>query len=196
MIINIYHIVISLTVADNDSDSAHSEYLPTKTSPPKKRGRGRPRKHPGGYKSTGRPRGRPPSLKKNKKDPIDREEIEGEFPCSSCSEVFSKLSLLEKHAKSHEGMKVHTCKVCNKEFARFNHLKRHMTSHSVVRPFSCDVCSKRFSRRDHLQQHVRLHDKKQEYQCEVCCKMFHRADQLAKHKVSKHNIGEKVRPIL
>ncbi|XP_063913412.1 zinc finger protein 98-like [Zophobas morio] len=179
-------------VADNDSDSAHSEYLPTKTSPPKKRGRGRPRKHPGGYKSTGRPRGRPPSLKKNKKEPIDREEIEGEFPCSSCSEVFSKLSLLEKHAKSHEGMKVHTCKVCNKEFARFNHLKRHMTSHSVVRPFSCDVCSKRFSRRDHLQQHVRLHDKKQEYQCEVCCKMFHRADQLAKHKVSKHNIGEKI----
>jgi uncharacterized Zn-finger protein len=102
------------------------------------------------------------------------------------------MSLLEKHTKSHEGAKVHTCKVCSKEFSRFNHLKRHMTSHSVVRPFSCDVCAKKFSRRDHLQQHVRLHDKKQEYQCDICLKTFNRADQLAKHKVSKHNVGEKV----
>jgi KRAB domain-containing zinc finger protein len=182
---------VAIEAADNDSDSVHSEYLPTKVNPPRgKRSRGRPRKHGSSYKATGRPRGRPPGVKKERRDPVEKEE-EGEFACPSCSDVFPKMSLLEKHTKSHEGAKVHTCKVCSKEFSRFNHLKRHMTSHSVVRPFSCDVCAKKFSRRDHLQQHVRLHDKKQEYQCDICLKTFNRADQLAKHKVSKHNVGEK-----
>ncbi|RZC34951.1 zinc finger and SCAN domain-containing protein 2-like [Asbolus verrucosus] len=177
-------------VADNDSDSAHSEYLPTKVSPPKRRTRGRPRKHHSS-KSTGRPRGRPAGVKKERRERLENEE-EGEFSCASCSEVFPKTSQLEKHMKSHECMKVHTCRVCNKQFPRLNHLKRHMTSHSIIRPFACDLCPKKFSRRDHLQQHTRLHDKKQEYECDVCKKAFNRADQLAKHKVSKHNIGEKV----
>ncbi|EFA03435.1 zinc finger and SCAN domain-containing protein 2-like isoform X1 [Tribolium castaneum] len=174
-------------VADNDSDSVDSEYLPTKVT--SKRRRGRARKNTG-YKSTGRPRGRPPGIKRERKDTANDEE--GEFPCPSCNEIFPRMSLLDKHAKTHEAAKIHTCKVCNKEFSRFNHLKRHMTSHSVVRPFSCEICGKRFSRRDHLQQHVRLHDKKQEYKCDVCLKMFNRADQLAKHKVSKHELGEKI----
>lgn len=46
---------------DNDSDSGHSEYLPTKTPIRGKRKRGRPRKHPVKVKS-GRPRGRPPGI--------------------------------------------------------------------------------------------------------------------------------------
>ncbi|KAK9869614.1 hypothetical protein WA026_003360 [Henosepilachna vigintioctopunctata] len=171
---------------DDGSDSAGSEYIPTA----KPRKRGRPRKHPIKLpKSPKSTRLRKSMIKKIKKE---EEEI-GEFPCPSCQEIFSKMSILEKHASDlHPGLKVHKCEVCQKGFSRANHLKRHLLSHSVEKPHICEICTKCFNRKDHLTQHLKLHLKSSDEVCDICFKPFHRADHLAKHKASKHGIGEKI----
>lgn len=173
-----------------ESDSGHSEYLPTKPMIKMKRKRGRPRKN-FSPKSVGRPRGRP-SNKIKIEICDDATETEGEFACPTCNKVFVKMSLLEKHADKHDGLKIHPCTICAKKFSRGNHLKRHMLCHLEEKLFACEVCSKRFNRRDHLMQHMKLHTRSQDYACEVCKKSFSREDHLAKHMASKHYIGEKV----
>ncbi|KAK5646055.1 hypothetical protein RI129_004519 [Pyrocoelia pectoralis] len=174
----------------DDSDSGHSEYLPTKSITRVKRKRGRPRKS--FSPKSGRPRGRP-SLSKIKNEIFDdNSDMEGEFGCPNCDKVFNRMSLLEKHAEKHEGLKIHACTVCNKSFTRGNHLKRHMLCHLEEKPYACDVCHKRFNRRDHLLQHMKLHTRAQEFECEICKRLFSRSDQLTKHMSTKHSLGEKV----
>lgn len=93
---------------DESCDSDDSEYTPKKVTPLKvKRGRGRPRKNPDAPpkapKVPGRGRGRPSTKVKKEKE---EEEI-GEYPCWVCSEVFTTLTKLDKHAKvAHDGFKV------------------------------------------------------------------------------------------
>ncbi|KAF5271308.1 hypothetical protein FQA39_LY08106 [Lamprigera yunnana] len=172
------------------SDTDNSEYLPTKPSVPMKRKRGRPRKN-FAPKLTGRPRGRPP-LKPKWEDADSITDPEGEFACPSCNKLFKKISLLEKHADKHEGLKIHSCNACEKKFSRGTHLKRHLLCHLAEKLYPCDICSKRFNRRDHLMQHMKLHVKSQGFDCEVCKKSFSKDLHLIRHMASKHKIGEKL----
>ncbi|KAB0798773.1 hypothetical protein PPYR_06653 [Photinus pyralis] len=173
-----------------NSDSGHSEYLPTKSITRMKRRRGRPRKSFSPKSS--RPRGRPSLPKVKVEITDDNSDIDGEFACPNCDKVFSTMHMLEKHAEKHEGLKIHTCTVCEKKFTRANHLKRHMLCHLEEKPYGCDVCSKRFNRRDHLLQHTKLHSRAQEFECEVCKRLFSRHDHLTKHMATKHSVGEKI----
>lgn len=167
---------------DNDSDSAHSEYLPNRVKPKGTRKRGRPRKHK-------------LKMKRERKARVPKEEKDdepGEFPCTVCNKVLSTAIGLEIHSRKHSGLKLHNCKVCQKKFTRSNHLKRHMITHSEHKPYTCTICPKAFSRRDHMAQHMKLHTASKEFECEICKRPFARAEHLVKHKATKHNIGVKI----
>lgn len=86
-------------VAEHESDSNDSDYVPFKPSPPKiKRGRGRPRKHILKPAKGVRPRGRPPTrIKVELKKENEEEDEEGEFHCLDCKKVFHHSAGLKKH---------------------------------------------------------------------------------------------------
>lgn len=160
----------------NDSESVHSEYLPTKA---KKRGRGRPRKY-----VNKRPRGRPPSIKIKRECTHKREDIDEE-PCKFCEENNQRMEAEDN------GQMLHVCEVCSKVFPRISYLRRHMTVHNDDKPYNCNMCLKAFNRKDHLNQHMKSHVKG-EFECDECDKIFTRAEHLSRHKSSKHNGNEKM----
>ncbi len=59
-------------------------------------------------------------------------EIENEYPCDKCNEMFLiKSNLLQHLRDEHSKME-----------------------NSIVRPFSCKLCNYRFKRKDHLSRHI------------------------------------------
>lgn len=96
-------------IADHESDSNDSDYIPFKPSPPKvKRGRGRPRKYALKPAKGSRPRGRPPARPKVelKEEEEAVEDGEGEFHCLDCKKIFHRSSALKKHRCDNEVQKV------------------------------------------------------------------------------------------
>lgn len=69
-----------------------------------------------------------------------KDEIE--FQCSFCTEKFSKLSELAKHAKSHSENKSYKCLICAKTFSQGSHLIDHLNRHNNLRPHVCKICNK------------------------------------------------------
>lgn len=160
----------------NDSDSTHSEYLPTRA---KKRGRGRPRKL-----VNKRPRGRPPSVKI--KNECTHKEDDDELPCIICEEKNRKVVDGEDNKEI-----MHICDICNKVFPRISYLRRHIMTHKVDKPYTCNICPKAFNRKDHLNQHMKSHVKG-EYECDECNKVFAKTEQLMRHKNCKHSGNERI----
>ncbi|KAF2738908.1 hypothetical protein EJ04DRAFT_509086 [Polyplosphaeria fusca] len=49
------------------------------------------------------------------------------------------------------------CEVCHRQYSKKEHLQRHERTHTGIRPFSCPVCGRSFARQDALNRHGRVH---------------------------------------
>ncbi|XP_073532543.1 uncharacterized protein [Phyllobates terribilis] len=102
--------------------------------------------------------------------------------CVHCSKVFTDLSLLAEHEKSHQENKTFTCPDCGKTFIRKSILKLHRRTHTGERPFACTDCGKRFSQRFNLVIHQRIHTGEKPYRCPTCEKSFRYKPALVRHE--------------
>lgn len=110
------------------------------------------------------------------------------FECEVCHKCFQEPSHLTRHKRIHSGEKPFKCKVCEKAFSQSYTLTRHMRTHSGERPFKCDVCSKAFSQSYTLTVHRRTHSTDRPYECEICHSKFFEASHLTRH--FRTHIGE------
>lgn len=111
------------------------------------------------------------------------------YSCIVCKKCFVTKSKLERHAKSHTGVKEHPCPICKKRFAEKNNMMAHMSVHTGEKPFSCNICKKSFRTQSHLTDHGRVHSAESPFKCPVCKKSFKWKSNLKDH--SKYHSGEK-----
>lgn len=117
------------------------------------------------------------------------------FKCSvqlqdgvTCDKTFKIKSNLDRHVKSHQGIKSHVCDQCGKKFVDSTRLKEHRWIHSGHRPFSCRFCEKSFRHQNHVRNHeANVHGEDKPFPCQICNKRFVYAYQLRTHLNSHRN---------
>merc|ERR1711874_686916 len=102
----------------------------------------------------------------------------GELKCDKCDKTFKTQHSLDRHMRSHLGIKTSSCTVCGKTFVDSTRLKQHMWIHAGYKAFKCEICEKEFRHKSHLKSHIssfhpELKEKEGEnYQCNLCEKSF------------------------
>nr|XP_057907620.1 zinc finger protein 660 [Doryrhamphus excisus]XP_057907621.1 zinc finger protein 660 [Doryrhamphus excisus] len=92
--------------------------------------------------------GRP--MKEEEEDKVD---AEGEFPCPSCTEVFSLQSQLREHMELHDSSEVsRECSVCTEEMHTFK-----WPASKRQRFYHCVPCQEGFSTLDSFLEHCQKH---------------------------------------
>lgn len=59
------------------------------------------------------------------------------FKCKTCSKSFARQATLERHERSHQGLKPYKCDTCGKCFTDSSELKTHTRTHTGEKPFKC-----------------------------------------------------------
>jgi DNA-directed RNA polymerase subunit RPC12/RpoP len=101
-----------------------------------------------------------------------------DFPCDKCNKSFKNQHNLDRHIRSHLGIRSFACNVCGNKFVDATRLKQHMWIHAGYRAFKCAVCKKEFRHKSHLKSHIssfhpelkgKLVDS---FKCNLCDKSF------------------------
>lgn len=145
---------------------------------------------------TGRPRGRPPKIKKkcNQKPGKDTVQEENEHKCSedgkSATDIESAGAPQWTDADSKPPQEMpqestHVCGECLKTFSNLHLLKDHECIQQGDGPHACSRCELYFNRLCNLRRHIRtIHAKERPYCCTLCLKSFTQSSGLKRHQES------------
>ena len=74
---------------------------------------------------------------------------------------------MERHTRTHTGIKQWTCDICGKLLSSKESITRHKAVfHQEERPYECETCGRTFKIKDTLKKHQKTHGEKK-YKCEV-----------------------------
>ena len=127
--------------------------------------------------------------------------------CQFCDKTFKKIFDLNRHLKSHLGIKDYSCDVCGEKFVDRTRLKQHKWIHLNHKSFKCNLCEKEFRHKSHLQAHnASFHPETEnlKYDCNYCNRKFafeyklkqhlkwHELDQSERveYETSEYNLGD------
>nr|XP_006013326.2 PREDICTED: hypermethylated in cancer 1 protein-like isoform X1 [Latimeria chalumnae]XP_006013327.1 PREDICTED: hypermethylated in cancer 1 protein-like isoform X1 [Latimeria chalumnae] len=92
----------------------------------------------------------------------------------------------QSEAESPDGTKrFYACWICGRAFTQRGTLNRHVRTHLGVKPYSCPECGMKFTRQYRVSEHLRVHGLRRAFQCERCGEKFKVLHQLTEHKKSK-----------
>lgn len=115
--------------------SNHLAQSQSPTSPPAKRGPGRPTKKifaPGKDKA---------------------------YVCQTCFKPLGTYQSLRKHMVTHTGERQYRCHMCSNSYTQKHNLTKHLLVHSGEKPYSCQHCSAAYRTRHLLTNHMKRHQK-------------------------------------
>ncbi|KAF5272290.1 hypothetical protein FQR65_LT04947 [Abscondita terminalis] len=119
-------------------------------------------------------------------DHLSAHTKENSFICEICNKVSNRQSSHEKHIQTHSTEKSCLCSVCGKTFCQEYHMKQHFLTHSVERPFECHICKKVFAKSYNLKIHQKIHSGDRPYVCSMCGKTYTTQSNLMTHVRSVH----------
>ncbi|XP_045457124.1 zinc finger protein 39-like [Melitaea cinxia] len=110
--------------------------------------------------------------------------------CAHCDYRCVTKSDLEKHLRTHSGIKKFKCVSCSAGFHASSNLREHERRiHSTaVRRFACQLCPKRFHDRTKLNRHIDTHNDCKRFKCEHCLTCFSRRCNWKKHLEKQHSV--------
>ena len=113
----------------------------------------------------------------------ENNKIEKQYACSLCTKLFSYISSLKSHMRTHAKEERNTCTFCGKLFSHKGNLNVHMRIHTGEKPFSCTFCNKLFSQKGDMKSHIRSHTGEKPFSCSFCGKSFAQRLSLRRHIV-------------
>jgi uncharacterized Zn-finger protein len=120
-------------------------------------------------------------------------------PQEGCIRKFTTKFSMQRHFRSHVGIKLHTCLFCPKQFTIKQYLIEHMLIHTQERPYKCPFqnCNKSFRQSGKLHMHKKLcHHQQPHIRAEdVPYPIMKSSELLSKYRTFTHAFSNSILPL-
>lgn len=107
------------------------------------------------------------------------------FQCPTCGINFVTSSARSAHRRQvHQ--RHHLCHTCDRAFSTSQKLDRHLRTHTGVKEFKCETCKKEFSLEENLKMHYNVHLGKKNFICYICQREYFTRSGLNHHLKQVH----------